>query len=129
MEEMVADILVVDDEPNIRSLMRTALEDAGHSVVEAGSGREAIKLVASARPDIVLMDIVMPDMDGIETIRQLREDAPGLRIIALSGGGIHGFTDYLRYARALGADDSLQKPISLKALVARVEALLVANQA
>jgi DNA-binding response OmpR family regulator len=125
----MADILVVDDEPNIRVLIRMALENAGHAVEEAASGFEALATVSRARPDVVLVDIVMPDMDGIETIRRLRAEAPALRIVALSGGGNHGFTDYLKYARLLGADDAIQKPVSLKEVVARIGALLAADRA
>ncbi len=120
----MANILVVDDERAIRDLLRTALEGAGYAVTEAASGVEALAQVAAAAPDMVLIDIVMPEMDGIETIRRLRAEAPGLRIVALSGGGTHGFPDYLRYAQMLGADDALAKPISLKQMVARVATLL-----
>jgi CheY-like chemotaxis protein len=120
----MATILVIDDDPHIRALLRTALELAGHAVAEAGSGTEAIARIGAIRPDVVLCDIVMPGMDGIETIRALRSEMPGLRIVALSGGGAHGFSDYLKYARALGADDAIAKPVSLKTLVERVAALL-----
>ncbi len=120
----MARLLVIDDDDQVRELLRIALENAGHAVIEAGNGADALALVPSARPELVLVDIVMPGMDGIETIRHLRAAAPELRIVALSGGGTHGFTDYLKYARMLGADDALAKPVSLREMVTRVEALL-----
>ncbi len=120
----MAEILIIDDDAQIRQLVRMALEGAGHNVVEASNGQDGLNRLSLSPPDVVMVDIVMPGLDGIETIRRLRADIPNLRIVALSGGGTYGFTDYLKYARMLGADEAIAKPVSLKDLVARVASLL-----
>ena len=122
-------IMLVDDEDQIRALLRTAFEIKGFEVREASSGEAALELVETFSPDAAIVDIVMPGMEGIETIRRLRAKLPKLRIVALSGGGTMGFSDYLKYAKQLGADDALSKPIVLKELVAKISTLVSAAQA
>jgi CheY-like chemotaxis protein len=115
------DILVIDDDPQMRRLLTRILKGAGHSVREAKNGREGIAVFQQLRPALVISDIVMPDMEGIETILALRGKEPDMPIIAISGG-----SDplYLRAAEKLGATAILAKPFSADALLALVEGML-----
>jgi DNA-binding response OmpR family regulator len=117
-------ILIVDDEASIRDLLRIAFESQGFEVAEANNGEEALELHDSFVPAAVVIDLIMPGMEGIETIRHLRARNAHLRIVALSGGGSMGFIDYLKYAQQLGADMAMSKPVALKELVRNVSRLL-----
>jgi len=110
-------VLVVDDEESVRGFLRVVLEDGGYQVLEAGDGEQALKLIRQQRPDLVLTDLVMPERDGIEIIQALREEIPGMAVIAISGR-LEG--PYLQIARNLGADAVLIKPVSPKLLLAKV---------
>ena len=77
-------ILVVDDEKNILKLYKAELEDDGYQVVSANSGKEAIELFRSENPDLVTLDIMMPDMDGIQVLRQLKQEKPQVPVIMLT---------------------------------------------
>jgi CheY-like chemotaxis protein len=116
-----ARILVADDESVVRSFLRTVLEGAGYVVIEAGNGKQALKEILAGAVDLVITDLVMPEQEGIETIRALRRDAPGVGIIAISGafGG-----QYLRTAKLLGANIVLSKPVSAESLLAAVAEML-----
>lgn len=109
-------ILVVDDEPAIRRFLRTSLGGYGHTVAEAGNGEQAIQAVATGRPDLVILDLGLPDMDGVEVTRQLREWTH-LPIIVLSVR--EGETDKIGALDA-GADDYLTKPFGIGELLARI---------
>jgi two-component system, chemotaxis family, chemotaxis protein CheY len=122
----MARILVVDDHPLVRKAMRDVLLAAGHDVLEAQNGREAEAAVATGAPDLVLLDIMMPEQDGIETIIALRRTYAGLRILAMSAGG-HGRLDFLTAAKTFGADAVLQKPFDGPQLVATIDAVLAAK--
>lgn len=113
-------ILVVDDEDKIRSLIRKYAEFEGHSVSEAANGIEAVRLCRENRFDLIIMDIMMPELDGFSAVKEMRKtsDAP---VIMLSARGeeydkIHGFE--------LGVDDYVVKPFSPKELMMRVEAIM-----
>jgi two-component system OmpR family response regulator len=114
-------LLLVDDEENLRSMLAAALRHHGFEVEVAGSGREAIDAVAALRPDLVLLDVMMPDLDGFEVCRRLRND--GCRTPVLFLTAKDATEDKVR-GLTLGGDDYLVKPFSLEELVARVEALL-----
>jgi hypothetical protein len=116
-----ARILVADDEDGVRGFLRTVLEQAGYEMAEAADGKEALKLVLNQRIDLVITDLVMPEREGIETIRELRRSNPELPIVAISGA-FHG--GFLGVAEQLGADASLMKPLDPGALLAIVEKLL-----
>jgi CheY-like chemotaxis protein len=103
-----ATVLVVDDEEGVRKLLSGVLLSAGYEVVSAAGGREAQRIIQSRDVDLVLMDLVMPDREGIETIAALRRERPALKIIAISGFG----GPFLQVARQLGARATLSKPIS-----------------
>jgi CheY-like chemotaxis protein len=86
----MAFILVEDDLPFLRTFARRVLETAGHEVVEAGDGSEALELYRGRPADLVLCDVWMPGMNGLDLLRALRRECPGVRFVAMSGGGIGG---------------------------------------
>jgi DNA-binding response OmpR family regulator len=113
-------VLVADDEPRITKLVSLALGEEGFRVVTANSGEEALARAEEVRPDIVLLDIVMPDLDGIEVMRQLRERRP-VAVILLTA---KGSTSDKAKGLDLGADDYIAKPFHPDELAARVRAVL-----
>jgi DNA-binding response OmpR family regulator len=122
----MARILVIDDDEQIRRLLRIALNRRGFDVVEANDGLSALRLLASTPVDLVITDVVMPRMEGLETIRHLRA-AGQTRIIAMSGGGGGiGYLDYLEFAEKLGASATFAKPFAPTEIVHAVEQLLAA---
>jgi two-component system KDP operon response regulator KdpE len=112
-------ILIVDDEPSIRLSLRTILTGLGFTVVEAARGEEAIALVRTARFDVVLLDINMPGLGGIEVCRAMRKNAPFLPIVMLT---VQGSEDRKVEALDAGADDYITKPFQLRELIARIRA-------
>ncbi len=116
-------ILVVDDEPDLVDLVRFNLERRGYEVLAAGDGREALAIARERRPDLAIVDVMMPEMDGIELVRRLRGD-PRLSAIAILV--LTARTDERDELQALtvGADDYVPKPFSIRVLLARVESLL-----
>ena len=117
-------ILIIDDEQPVRSVFRRALERAGHEVSEAGDGQAGLKQIAQSSFDLVVTDIVMPEIEGIEFILQLHREQPDLKVIAMSGGGRVAPKAYLDMARAAGAVSVLAKPFTIEALLAAVDAAL-----
>jgi two-component system KDP operon response regulator KdpE len=113
-------VLVADDEPRITKLVSIVLSEEGFRVVTANSGEEALKKAEEIRPDIVLLDIVMPDFDGIEVMRQLRERRPVAVILLTAKGSAADKSKGLD----LGADDYIAKPFHPDELAARVRAVL-----
>ena len=120
-------VLVVDDEDQLRQLIREILEKAGYQVTEARDGKEAVLQYRLAPADVVIMDILMPEQDGLESISTLRQEFPNVKIIAITGGsemiGILGFLDV---ARMMGAHRTLQKPFEMQTLLDSVQAELQA---
>jgi CheY-like chemotaxis protein len=116
-----ARIVVADDEAGVRSFLRLALEGGGYEVIEAEDGKQALREARSGRVDLVITDLVMPEQEGIETIRALRREMPQVRIIAISGafGG-----QFLKAAEMLGADAVLLKPVSAQLLLTTVAEVL-----
>jgi DNA-binding response OmpR family regulator len=117
-------ILVIDDDRLVRFTIRTALEHAGHTVVEAEDGVRGLAAFDAAPFDLVITDLLMPEKEGVETVREIRQRSAQVKILAVSGGGAMKTLDYLAMAEALGADRSLAKPFTSRALVAVVEELL-----
>jgi CheY-like chemotaxis protein len=120
----MAKILIIDDQAEVRDILRRSLEIAGHSVVEAHNGAHGIEVYQRERADVVVTDILMPDRDGMEVIAGLRRVDPAARILAISGGGSKGRVDFLGMATMLGAKATLNKPFSPKQLVDKVAGLL-----
>ena len=111
----VAEILVIDDEEPIRSLLRTALEGAWYTVLEASNGREGLELCRHHAVDLVITDITMPEMNGLELILELTVEFLNMKVIAMSGEQGHG--NNLQVAKLLGARQTLQKPFSIEQLL------------
>jgi CheY-like chemotaxis protein len=117
-------ILVIDDDPLVRATVRTILDGAGYGIALASDGQDGLAEFRRERADLVITDIVMPEMEGIETIRQLRSLDPKLPILAISGGGRGIPLDYLRMAQELGASDALSKPFEADELLDAVKRCL-----
>ncbi len=120
----MASILIVDDEPQVRNLLRRILERSGYTVIEAVNGIEAVNLYKAQKPDLVITDIVMPDKEGIESIIELRRLNNDIKIIAISGGGRVGPDGYLQLAKKLGARFTFEKPIEKAALLHAIDQAL-----
>jgi DNA-binding response OmpR family regulator len=116
----MARILVIDDEAELRRIIRIALEQAGHEVIEARNGDDGLRQHDDAAADLIITDIMMPETDGIETIIALRRHNPCIKIIAISGGGRVGDTNFLTLAAKLGADQVLAKPFRREQLLETV---------
>jgi two-component system phosphate regulon response regulator PhoB len=116
-------VLVADDAPDISQLVRIALERGGFEVLTVEDGDAALQAVADRQPDVVVLDVWMPGVDGVEVVRRLRADpaTAALPILVLTAA-IHGST--IDDARAAGADAAMHKPFRPPALVAQVRALL-----
>ena len=126
----VATVLVVDDTPSIRFLIRTNLELAGHDVVEAFDGRDCLDMLAASDPppDVVTMDLMMPRMDGLAAVRHIRADPrwEAMAIVMVTTQGQH---DDLTAARAAGVDAYVTKPFEPDALVATIERAIADRRA
>lgn len=120
----MASVLIIDDEEDVRRVLQRVLKRAGHTTFEARNGREAIELYEALKPDVTITDIIMPDVEGIETIRELRKRFDAKNIIAISGGGRSNGRDYLAMAERLGASLVLRKPIDPRSLIIAVEQLV-----
>lgn len=111
-------VLVVDDEDQIRHLIRETLEQAGYDVQEARDGKEGLERYRAKPADLVIMDILMPDQDGLESIMTLRREFPASRVIAITGGSdMIGILNFLDVAKMLGARRTLQKPFEMRTLL------------
>ncbi|MBT8488260.1 MAG: response regulator [Gemmatimonadetes bacterium] len=109
----MATVLVIDDDPQIRRVLRRFIEREGHDVVEAEDGKVALRRFVGEPTDMVITDIYMPEMDGIELLIRLRETFPETKLVAMSGGGAIAAGHLLRAASALGAIAVLEKPFDL----------------
>lgn len=116
-----ARILIVDDDPDVRLVLRRMLEPDGYEIAEAGHGREALDSIIARPCDLVITDLIMPEQEGIETIQVFHQRYPQVKIIAISGA--YG-SDYLRIAKHLGAHEVMQKPLRLEAVLGTVSRLL-----
>ncbi|MDT3438943.1 MULTISPECIES: response regulator transcription factor [unclassified Pseudofrankia] len=114
-------LLVVDDEPNIVDMLRMALRFHGFDVVTAQSGRQATAAVAARRPDLMVLDVMLPDGDGLELCRQWREQGVDVPVVFLTARDRH--TDKIA-GLTYGGDDYVTKPFSIDELVARIRAVL-----
>ncbi len=121
----MARILLIDDEKLVLATMRVPLEKAGHDVSEEDNGERGIELHKESPCDLIITDVIMPGMEGFETIRLLKKDDDLLKIIAISGGGRIKGANYLKIAITLGADKVLAKPFSNEELLDAVNECLV----
>jgi DNA-binding NtrC family response regulator len=120
----MARVLVVDDDDLLRETVVLALGRAHHAVHQAGDGLKALEILDRESVDVVVSDIVMPEVDGIGLILAMRKRHPRLRVVAMSGGGRTRNMDFLRMAGALGAHATLPKPFTPDQLLAAVNAAL-----
>lgn len=125
----MARILVVDDDAMVRGTIRASLQRAGHQIIEAGDGLEAIATLERESVDLVVSDIIMPEVDGIGLLLKLRKQYAALKVIVISGGGRTQNVDFLRMAETLGADRVLAKPFTPDQLQSAVQAVLAAPRA
>ena len=116
-------ILIIDDNDQFLGILRNTFEKAGYDVDLAGNGTEGLKVLAEYSVDLVVTDIVMPVMEGIETIMELLREFPGLKIIAVSGGGILGPHGYLKITEKM-TDGAFVKPLVMTEFLATVRELL-----
>ncbi len=117
-------LLLIEDDALIREALATALIDRGYTVLQAEDGVQGVKRFRATPTDLVLTDIVMPNMEGIALITELRRDFPQLGIIAMSGGVAHEPDLYLKIAGKFGANRTLRKPFDLPTLLAAVAEVL-----
>ena len=130
----MADILIVDDDDDVREAIKDVLEHAGYKVVTAARGNEAIDIQRKQPAQVIITDIIMPEQNGIDTITEIQEHFPEVKIIATSGGGGFGrsaykpeaikTTAYLAAAEEAGVDRVFAKPFDRKELIQAVEDLL-----
>ncbi len=120
----MARIVVVDDDLNTREMLASFLRRLDHDVELAANGKEAMAILDATTQDLVLTDINMPEMDGIEVINALREKPSGIPVIAMSGGGIYGKEFLLANAKLLGAVTTVAKPIELAELKEAIDEAL-----
>ena len=120
----MATILVIDDEQSIRGLLREVLEKAGHRVIEASDGREGLVQYQKQPVDLVLMDLLMPDTDGLEATLQLTREYVDAKVIAMTGA--QGDRNFLDVAKLFGARRTIPKPFDINALVQAVQEELAA---
>lgn len=120
----MARILVVDDDSHIREMLRFLFESEGHEVLEASEGEAAMRLHLQSPADLVVTDILMPGKEGVQTIIDFRRDFPGIKIIAISGGGIVGPALYLNLAEKFGAQKAFTKPLEVDKLMGAARELL-----
>jgi CheY-like chemotaxis protein len=119
----MATFLIVDDDPIVLAMVGEVLDSAGHAAVSASDGDKALDLLSALKCDLVILDLLMPNRDGLETISQIRHLYPDLPILAISGGG-SGRLNLLPVAQALGAHDTLSKPVRREALLSKIDRLL-----
>jgi len=120
----MATILIIDDQPDILRVLTKILEGAGHNVMEAADCKRALRWFAGRPTDLVVTDICMPEMNGIEFLMRLREAFPETPVVAMSGGGSISKESLLGAASLLGADQILEKPFTAEQVLAAVERAL-----
>lgn len=120
----MSSILVIDDDASVREVLGEMLRLEGHEVTIAENGVEAIPMLTLRRFDLVITDLIMPEKEGIETISEIRRTDTAIPILAISGGGRLGPSDYLETARYIGADATLAKPFARQELLTTIDALL-----
>jgi len=120
---MPRQILIIDDEQSIRSLLKQVFERQGYQVLVAANGDIGIQQFKENHVDLVILDLIMPEKDGIETLRELRALNADIKVIAISGGGVIKPELYLKLARKFGAIYSFQKPINNEEITTFVKSL------
>ena len=117
-------ILIIEDNSYFRGMLRKMFEREGYEVLEAVDGIEGIRRYREKQPDVTITDLIMPNKEGIETIRELMAEFPEVKVIAISGGGLNEPEPYLHIAEKLGVKHTFIKPIETRELLAAVRELL-----
>ena len=120
----MAAILIVDDDDSFRRMLRITLGRLGHSVTEARNGKEGLSALGHATPDLMILDLVMPEKEGFEVLKEIRSRIPPVKVLAISGGSRIGTADNLHMAKLMGAAKVLAKPFSDGVLLATINGLL-----
>jgi len=124
----MGEIIIIEDDELLRQMLVRWLGANGYPVREAGNGHEGLRLMRERPATLVITDLVMPDMEGIETIRHLRRGYPQTKIVAISGGGVGDANGYLKIASELGAHRTFAKPFFPGELLCAVQELLQPRQ-
>ena len=124
----MAHILVIDDDPFIRDVLRQTLERTGHEVVLADDGERGLQIFREDQFDLVITDLIMPKKEGVETIVEMKRFSPEAKIIAISGGYRLPAENYLKIATTLGVNGTLIKPFEKAELMATVDEVLCQEQ-
>ena len=122
-------ILIIDDEPHILMMLKKMMEKAGYEIDLAANGKEGMELFQKSPSDLVITDIIMPEKEGLETIREMKRMQPKLKIIAMSGGGKISAENYLETASIFGATRIIQKPFTQNDMVSAVRELMGSDSA
>ena len=117
-------VLVIDDEPAVRYAVTRVLESNGYEVTTAPDGLQGMAQFRSSHPDLVITDLIMPEQEGMQTIKQMRQADTAVKILAIAGGGRLVNVDFLQVARRLGADEILAKPFDARELLSVARQLL-----
>lgn len=121
MHEPGGTILIADDDMLVKMTYKHCLEEAGYQVLLANDGQQAIRLLEANNVRAMLLDVFMPEKDGIETLLDVKRRFPNLPIIVMSGGGLHGRLDFLDAARKFGANATVPKPSGPAAIIQVIE--------
>jgi len=120
----MARILVIDDDEQVLDMLYESLTREGYDVLRASNGEQGLRLYRQEHVDLIITDIIMPEKEGIETIIELRQDFPDVKIIAMSGGGRIGTKDYLHLAKIFGVQRTFTKPVAREQLLDAITELL-----
>jgi DNA-binding NtrC family response regulator len=120
-------ILIIDDEPHILLMLKKMLERIGYEIDLAANGNEGLELFKRNPSSLVITDIIMPEKEGLETIREMKRVSPDLKIIAMSGGGKVSADNYLEIAKIFGASKVIEKPFTQQEMVSAVRELMGDN--
>ncbi len=125
IDSFMARILLIDDEENLRNVVRLILEDDGYEVLEAGNGRAGLELYRQHHVDLIITDLAMPEMNGLDLISAVTKYCAGVKIIAMTG--VTDWDSRLAEAKLLGASETLQKPFTLDKLLDVVRVALAGS--
>jgi len=120
----MARILVIDDDVLVLDMLYESLTREGYDVLRASNGEEGLRLYRKEPVDLIITDLFMPEKEGIETIIELRQDFPDVKIIAISGGGRIGTKDYLQMAKIFGVRRTFAKPVAREQLLDAIRVLI-----
>lgn len=121
MSSKVMTVVIADDDALLRETFGDFLAARGYNVLLAEDGNHALKIVESAAVDAMLLDIIMPRKEGLETLIELKQRFPALKVFVMSGGGLYGRANFLTIARKFGADAVLRKPFPIQTVVELLE--------